>query len=125
MNTRPARFTLSHGPQVVVIKKTLGAEDPERQITKNDRGQIVVSIKSDAAGFVPFWGENSEILRILPSTGNAVVKVKDSEDQDVDLKTVSAGEPFIGSLFLNGKESVLMEFTGELQLLVRAVERPM
>ena len=126
MGTKPARFALSFGPQVVVVNKELDPGDEnDFAITKNNKGQLVVSLKPDATNFKPFWQETVEILRILPSTGTVEVKVEGSDSNQLTLKTVTNAEPFVGSMFLSGRENVFFEFSGELQLLVRVAKRSM
>ena len=78
MGTRPARFSISYGPQVIVVKKTADPEALDFHITKNQNGQLVVTIK-EGSHFTPFWGETVELLRIDVTSGSAVVKEPGSD----------------------------------------------
>lgn len=116
-----SRYDLGIQPAVVIVKGAGITGVPNSgAIVKNDRGQYVVTL---TAGFKPFWGGNWELLRVIPKSGNVLVRVLESDGvTKATLLTVAAATPFVGSAIFNGKEDVFFEATGEFQLLVREIK---
>jgi hypothetical protein len=115
------KHDIGQQPTAIIVKGTGITGIPNSgSIVKNNKGQLVVTV---TAGFKPFWGGNWELLRVVPKSGNVLVRAVESDGTTkTTLLTVAAGTPFMGSAIFNGKEDIFFEATAEFQILVRQIK---